>query len=146
MIIYIDFASSGDAGFYASYWSKALHNSNIKYIGIVNRDCGVKDKKIKKISLTHQNKKTKLQLPLIYLSHLFILLFLIAFSLIKRPVIIYNLHQPFSYWKNLNLILKFLGVKCFPIVHDIVEFETKNYPSIIISNNKKYDVFLSQSI
>ncbi len=146
MIIYIDFTSIGDASFYRLHWETTLTKSN--------SDC-YKIYSDTKFSLN----KSFLTIPDIFVSNRFLnnifkFLFhtLIIFILVvwirllrKNNTVLFNLHQPFIYW-NILRIFKNKYIKIVGIIHDVIQFNTSNYPSIIITSNSKIINFLDSVV
>ncbi len=137
MIIYIDFASVGDANFYRLQWEKSLKDSQKKHYNIFT------DFKYsfnsKYLSLPHIFSSCNFLNNLLKFLSQFLTIFLIIIYVTlskKNKIVIFNLHQPFVYWQWLKFIKK-TNVKVIGIIHDIIEFDTSQYPPIIISTNKK---------
>lgn len=135
MIFYIDFASSGDASFYSSQWSEAFKKSDVKYLGFINVDSLIINPKFRKTVLSAHFSQSKIWLAMVLLSHVLNLMALTLVGMFLRPRIIFNLHQPFAYWSLFSSIWQGLGLKVYPVVHDIQAFDTSSYPKLIISDN-----------
>jgi hypothetical protein len=136
MILYIDFSSYGDAGFYLNYWKKVIKTSDRKFFIISHKGREILNKQNISLPLFFHNYKI-LHYIYKFLIQSFVILIVSIFTYFLRNKIhiIFNLHQPFIFW---NWLLTFSNKQktiFHVIVHDIVEFNTSNYPSIIISNN-----------
>lgn len=137
MIIYIDFASVGDARFYRLEWEKAIKDSKKPYYLIysdiefsLNRSF---------LSLPHNFVSNNIINNVIkFISQSLIIFFTTAWITFskKNKVLIFSLHQPFIYWNWLKYI-KSRKLNVIGVIHDILEFDTYDYPAIIISSNKK---------
>lgn len=137
MIIFIDFSSFGDSGFYLDYWKNSFINSKKKYLLIYHAksiDVGKSRLGIPiffcKFPLFQKIYKFIAQTSIIFL------MLLISPFFKKKIKIIFNLHQPFIFWLWL---VRFISEKIHvsAIIHDIIEFDTSAYPNYIISSNLK---------
>jgi hypothetical protein len=140
MILFVDFSSYGDAVFYLDYWKKAIKPSEVSSFFIYHSEKIIINKSNLGIPLFFNDKKYKLLL-LIYkfLIYYFVIIgvSVVTYFTKQKINIIFNLHQPFKFW---NLLLNFSNkrkVILEVIVHDVIEFDTSNYPKFIMSNNKK---------
>jgi len=139
MNIFIDFSSYGDAAFYLNYWKKGYEISGVKTFFIYHMNGLSISKKNLGIPLLFLNKRWKfLHFGYKFLIQSLVILSIITYTRLSRNKInvIINLHQPFKFW---NWLFRFSNKKNttrIVIVHDIVAFDTTNYPRSIISSNE----------
>lgn len=138
-IFWIDLSSEGDAKFYSNAWYSVLNKDASFFVHKSNKYAH------KLYNYGRANRNSKL-FNLFLLIELSVLLFLLALTIKKKKYkVIINIYQPFIFYFIFLKILNFRNCQNFVIIHDVTEFDTKKYPKIIMSSNRKI-IDLSEAV